>query len=283
MSIEVTPMSNSIGAEIKGINLAQLIEPEEAAAIKRAWLDHQVIVFRDQHIEAEDQRRLVSCFGDLQAPRSKVQRANADILYVANVSVDGDRGELPEGDMEFHSDQCYYETPTAGAVLYGIEVPSKGGNTMFADTYGAYEALPPLLKERLKGLSVQFVYDYEKNAYHRGKVPESAPRYIHPAVIRHPSTGRPALFVNRLMAESVVGLPKSESDALLEELFAHVEQRQFIYEHVWRKKDVVVWDNFSTLHARTDFDPSETRILRRMAIRGTRPVAYQVDILSAAS
>jgi taurine dioxygenase len=281
MGIEVRPMKTSIGAEISGVVLSRPVNVEEAAVIRQAWLDHQVLVFHAQDINAEDQRRLVSCFGELQSPRSKIQRANPDILYVANVTVDGDQGQLPEGDMEFHTDQCYYESRTAGAVLYAIEVPSRGGNTMFADTYGAYEALSPALKRRLDGLDILFVYDYETNAYHRGNTAETAPRCVHPAVIRHPGTGRPALFVNRLMADSVVGLPKAESDALLAELFDHVEQRRFIYEHAWSKHDIVVWDNFSSLHARTDFDPAERRVLRRMAIRGTRPAAYRLEAAAA--
>jgi taurine dioxygenase len=223
-------MEASIGAEIRGINLNAPLHSDHVATLKKAWLDHQVLLFHNQDITADEQRKLVSCFGELQQPRSKIQRANPDILYVANVTVDGDEGQLPEGDMEFHTDQCYYDAPTAGAVLYAIEVPSKGGNTLFADMYGAYEALSPAMKQRLDGLNILFAYDYVKNAYHHsGKLPETAPRYVHPAVIRHPSTGRPSLFVNRLMAQSVVELPEAESDALLQELFEHVERRCFIY------------------------------------------------------
>ena len=93
-------------------------------------------------------------------------------------------------------------------------------------------------------------------------------------MIRHPATGRPALFVNRLMAESIVGMPRAESEALLEQLFEHMEQRDNVYEHVWRVGDALIWDNLATLHARTDFDPKERRALRRTAIRGIRPQAY---------
>ena len=270
-----------IGAEISGIDLAAPLDAADAAAIRQAWLAHGVLVFHDQHIDADAQRRLVGCFGELQAPRSKIARVNPDIMYVANVTVDGDQGLLPEGDMEFHADQCYYETPTSGAVLYGMEVPSAGGDTLFADACGAYAALPAAMRRRLDGLEILFVYDYERNQYHRPgeAVQDSAPRFVHPAVIAHPLTGRPVLFVNRLMAHSVVGLPPAESEALLQELFAHVEQERFVYRHVWRRFDIVVWDNFATLHARTDFDPAERRVLRRMGIRGMRPQAYRLPAL----
>lgn len=277
MPIQVRPLQAALGAEIVDLDLYQPIDAVTAREIKAAWLKHQVLLFRGQEIGIEEQRRLVACFGELQPPRSRIPRVNPDILYVANVSVDGDRGELPEGDMQFHADQCYYETPTAGAILYAIEVPRAGGNTLFANMYKAYDTLSPALRARLEGLDILFAYDYEKNAYRRGEVHEQAPRCTHPAVIRHPETKRPVLFVNRLMAERLVGLPQTESDALLGKLFDHIERPDMIYEHVWRKGDVLVWDNFSTLHARTDFDPAERRVLRRMAIRGTRPVRYRQE------
>ena len=97
---------------------------------------------------------------------------------------------------------------------------------------------------------------------------------MHPIVIRHPATGRPALFVNRLMTDLIVGMPRAESDALLERLFQYIEQPDHVYEHAWRVGDALIWDNLATLHARTDFDPKERRALRRTAIRGVRPQAY---------
>lgn len=282
MPIDVRPLSPALGGEVLNIDLRAPLAPETATELKAAWHRHQVLVFRGQSISADDQRRLVACFGELQAPRSPIPRVNPDILYVANVSVDGDRGELPEGDMQFHADQCYYETPTAGAILYALEIPRQGGNTLFANMYRSYEALSPALQARLADRDVLFAYDYAKNAYHRGKVDDAAPRHVHPAVIRHPATGRPVLFVNRLMAERIVGLPAAESDALLAQVFEHIERPEHVYEHRWRKGDVVVWDNFSTLHARTDFDPAERRVLRRMAIRGATPERFRGSVLASA-
>jgi taurine dioxygenase len=282
MPIRVRPLSAALGGEIVDLDLRKPIDAGAAREIREAWFRHQVLVFRDQVITIEDQRRLVACFGELQPPRSRLPRINPDILYVANVSVDGERGELPEGDMQFHADQCYYETPTGGAVLYALEVPREGGNTLFANMYAAYETLSPRLRERLDGRDVLFAYDYEKNAYKRTRLDERAPRFAHPAVIQHPETKRPVLFVNRLMADRLVGLPDNESEEILAQVFAHIETPDRIYEHVWRKGDVVVWDNFSTLHARTDFDPAERRVLRRMAIRGRRPLAFRREAMAPA-
>lgn len=277
MDFEVRKLADAAGAEIIGLDLRRELPPATAAALRAAWVQHHVLVLRGQDLSMDDQRRFVACFGELQPPRSRAdQRANADVMYVANVEVDGDKGDLPEGDMQFHADQCYYDTVAGGAVLYAIEVPKVGGNTMFGSTNRAYETLPAPVRARIDDLDVQFVYDYIDNAYHRAPVLRpGAPRAIHPAVIAHPTTGRPHLFVNRLMTESIVGLPRGESDALLDILFDHMEQPQMIYEHEWQPRDVVIWDNMATVHARRDFDPAERRLLRRMAIRGSRPVAYK--------
>ena len=129
------------------------------------------------------------------------------------------------------------------------------------------------MRARAERIQVLFLYDYEKNA--NRKAPTNwadAPRYVHPAVIVHPETGRRALLVNRLMADSVVGMTRDLSDALIEQLCQATERAEHIYEHVWRVGDLLIWDNRCTLHARTVFAPTERRVLRRMAIKGARPI-----------
>jgi len=283
MDLDLRSLSDAVGAEVRGLDLREPIAPETAAALRAAWHKHHVLLIRGQSIDVEQQRRFVRCFGELQPPRSRPgERANPDVMYVANVRVEGEMGDLPEGDMQFHADQCYYETVAGGAVLYAIEVPKTGGNTLFGGTERAYRALPPELKARIDGREVEFIYDYRQNAYHRpAETLKNAPRAVHPAVIAHPATGAPQLFVNRLMADNIVGMPRAESDALLDRLFRHMEQREMIYEHVWRVGDVIVWDNFGTVHARTDFDPAERRLLRRMAIKGALPRAYNAAAAAA--
>jgi len=277
MSLELMRLGDALGAEVRGIDLRAPISAETAAALRAAWHQFHVLLFRDQTIEIEDQRRFVECFGELQPPRSRPgERANPDIMYVANVVVDGTLGDLPEGDMQFHTDQCYYDVVAGGAVLYALDVPRRGGNTLFGSTGRAFRTLPEALRARIEDRDVEFVYDYRQNAYHRPTAPlTNAPRAIHPAVIAHPATGQPHLFINRLMSDSIVGMPRAESEALLQQLFDHLERPEMIYEHVWQPGDVIVWDNLGTVHARTDFDPAERRVLRRMAIRGSRPMAYR--------
>jgi taurine dioxygenase len=273
--IEIIPLSKHVGAEIRGVDLAREVEPAVRDALYAAWLKHLVLVFRDQELTAEDQQRFTLMFGEIQPPRSRSGQRdpNNAVMWIANATIDGQRGELPEGDMQFHADQCYYENPAKGAVLYGVEIPSKGGNTLFSSTYAACESLAPDLRARAEQLQVLFLYDYEKNANRKAPTDwAGAPRYVHPAIILHPETRRRCLLVNRLMADSVVGLPRAEGDRIIEELCQATEKPEHIYEHVWRPRDLVIWDNRCTLHARTDFDPSERRALRRLAIRGERPI-----------
>ena len=273
--IEVIPLNAHIGAEIRGVDFSRETAPATKDEIYAAWLKYLVLVIRDQKLSADDQRRFTSLFGEIQPPRSRPGQRdpNNPVMWIANATIDGQRGELPEGDMQFHADQCYYENPAKGAVLYGMEIPSKGGNTLFASTYAAYDSLPAGLRERAERMQVLFLYDYEKNANRKAPTDwADAPRYIHPAVIVHPETGRRCLLVNRLMADSIVGMPRAESDQIIEELCRASERPAHIYEHVWRAGDLLIWDNRCTLHARTDFDPAERRVLRRMAIRGQRPI-----------
>ena len=158
------------------------------------------------------------------------------------------------------------------SMLYAIEVPSVGGNTLFANGYKAYETLPAEIKRRIHGRKALNAYDYDGAAMKRStRLSEGAPFYVHPVVRTHPATGRKALYVNRLMTIAIEGLPQDESEETLNLLFDHQEQRRFVYEHVWRVGDILMWDNRCTLHARTDFSPDERRLMRRIAILGEKP------------
>jgi taurine dioxygenase len=197
---------------------------------------------------------------------------NPAVMLVSNIREDGKPiGALPDGEMHFHTDQCHQVAPAAATMLYAIEIPSKGGNTLFANAYKAYETLPDDIKQRLAGRRALNAYTTDSTT--RSTNYEGAnSSYWHPAVRTHPATKRKALYVNRLMTREIEGLPREESDALLRMLFDHQEQPQFVYEHVWRPGDIVMWDNRCTLHARTDFSAGERRLLRRVTLIGEAPV-----------
>ena len=158
------------------------------------------------------------------------------------------------------------------SMLYSLEVPSQGGNTLFANAYLAYEALPEAMKRKVEGRRALNAYDYDNASTIRGtKLRDGIPSYWHPIVRTHPATGRKALYVNRLMTVAIEGMTDNEGNELLSALFDHQEKREFVYEHVWRPHDVLLWDNRCTLHARTDFSAAERRLMRRLTILGDKP------------
>ncbi|TMH61116.1 MAG: TauD/TfdA family dioxygenase [Betaproteobacteria bacterium] len=149
----------------------------------------------------------------------------------------------------------------------------RNGNTLFANAYKAYEALPPEARQRIDGRKAVQVYDYDGGVLDRAKMvaPAEGMSFAHPVVRTHPATGRKALYVNRLMTHHIEGLPEADSEGLLALMFETIERPEFIYEHRWRIGDLLLWDNRCTLHARRDFNPDENRWMRRVTIQGDRP------------
>ena len=273
--IGVRPLSASIGAEIVGLDLSQPMSDALFAKVLDTWHQNLVILFRDQQLREDDQVRFGALFGPPAVSHTKrFTTANPAVMLISNIRENGQMiGALPDGEMHFHSDQCHQERPAMASMLYALEVPSKGGNTLFANAYKAYETLPESIKTRIEGRKAHNAYDYQAAATHRGtRLREGIPSCWHPAVRTHPATGKKALYVNRLMTIAIEGMPEEESDRLLGTLFDHQEQPQFVYEHVWRPHDLLLWDNRCALHARTDFSAAERRLLRRLTILGEKPV-----------
>ena len=277
-SLTVRPLSPAIGAAIGGIDLAAPLDEPTFKAIERAWHDHCIILFRGQDLDEEQQVAFCARFGPLvgsykaDAPRRAGQHPS--IMYISNIRENGQLiGSLPDGEMMFHSDQSHVEKPAMASMLYAMEIPSHGGDTLFANMYKAYETLPPELRAKLDGLTAENVYDYsDSTTTKRGsKIREGVKHYAHPVVRTHPITRRKALYVNRLMTDHIVGLPRDESEKLLNFLFDHSEQDRFVYAHKWQVGDLMLWDNRCSMHARTDFDASERRKLRRITVQGEKP------------
>jgi taurine dioxygenase len=280
LDVEVIPLSPACGAEIRGVDLKRPLTEPQVRAIQDAWNKHLVLVFRGQEVSQDDQLRFAAYFGDLgsrkKAPeplRSRAEGIAQDhekVLLVSNIKVDGvPIGAFGEGEFWFHIDSGYSAKPYKYTFLYAVELPSSGGNTMFSNMYKAYEAVPAALKETLKGRKALHIHEYNraKQAGHAGDI-SGIPHYYHPVFIRHPNTGRKTLFVDRLMTTRIEGMSEAESDAILGQLYDIGERREFIYEHVWRLGDFVMWDNRCTIHARTDFPKEERRLLRRCTIEG---------------
>ena len=273
--LQTRPLCPALGAEIVGIDLREAMEDGLFSQILDAWHERLIILLRDQHLTEEDQVRFAESFGPPAKIHTKAHmHGHPAVMLISNIRENGKLiGALPDGEMHFHTDQCHQERPAKASILYAIEIPSKGGNTLFANTYLAYETLPQDIKRRIDGRKAINAYDYDNAATKRGtRLAEGVPHYSHPVVRTHPATGRKALYVNRLMTVAIDGMPDDESNELLNFLFDHQEQRHFIYEHVWRVGDILMWDNRCTLHARTDFSADERRLMRRVTILGEKPV-----------
>lgn len=282
MAIRVTPLSDALGAEITGVDLTKPLDPETVSAVNDAWLEHLVIVFRGQDLSDEDQVRFGEYFGpvgDYLRPdtlRSEAMKErHRSVMFVSNIVENGEPiGTLPEGEMMFHTDTGYAQNPHKATTLYAVELPDRGGHTIFSNQYAVYEALPDRLRKKLDGRDAN-------NAYEFGTTIKTKDRYdapetrtaIHPVFKPHTETGRLALFVNELMTESIAGLPEDESRAVLDELFAMQREPRFLYEHVWQLGDLVMWDNRCTLHARTDFPSDQRRLLRRITVEDAASAA----------
>jgi taurine dioxygenase len=280
LEIKVTPLSPACGAEISGVDLTRALTPAQVAAIKDAWNKHLVLVFRGQTLSQEDQLRFAGYFGPLGdrkvAPEPLRGRAEGiyqtheKVLLVTNIRVDGQPiGAFGDGDMWFHIDSGYSQRPYRYTFLYGLELPSTGGNTLFSNMYKAYEAIPADIKATLADKTALHIHEYKRTekADLSGDISQ-IPHYHHPVFITHPDTGKKSLFVDRLMTARIDGLPEDENGAILEQLYEIGERKDFIYEHVWQLGDFVMWDNLATIHARTWFPKEERRLLRRCTVEG---------------
>ena len=278
--LTVTPLSPALGAEISGVDLRRDLTPDEVEQIRGAWQKYIVLVIRGQDLTLERQKAFAANFGDLgERKRGKsalakkvegIYQTDPHTLLVSNMKVDGKPiGAFGEGEMWFHIDSGYAEKPYKYTFLYGVELPSTGGNTRFVNMYTAYERLPEDVKRKIAGLKALHVHEYKRaERVDTSADVSDAPHWVHPLVIRHPETGRQSLFVDRLMTFRVEDMAHDESETLLNMLFDHSENPEFIYEHEWQLKDLIMWDNRCTIHGRTWFPETENRLLRRCTVEG---------------
>jgi taurine dioxygenase len=276
-NLEIVPLTKHIGAEIRGIDLRE--KPDEATvrAIYQAWLDHLVLIFPTQQLSQEDLVRATGFFGEigkLSRPPKFFPKGYSSLLpgimMVSNIRENGEPiGVLPDGEMMFHHDMIHAEVPSKATLLYAVEIPSAGGNTLFASGYAAYDTLDPTVRRKLEGRKALHHYNYGTTVRGGKMGTDAFAECVHPVFRTHEDTGRKAVYVNRLMTVKVLDMPEDESDRLLNAVFDHAEKREFVYEHEWRVGDLLLWDNRCSSHARTDFASSERRLLLRTTVQGT--------------
>ena len=277
--VKVQPIASACGAEVAGADLSQPIDDETFADIKQAFLDHQVIFFRDQDITLEQHKDFGRRFGTLNVhPRYEPLEGHPEIFPIRKDPED----ERIVGES-WHHDLTHLAEPPLGSILYALEVPPVGGDTMFASQYAAYESLSDGLKETLDGMVA--VHDNRiqspkaaatRNAARTTKLRDDdeaeEPECEHPVVITHPDTGRKALYVNRVRTHRFAGMTEEESRPLLEYLFEHTHKPEFTCRFRWEKGSIAFWDNRCLMHKALNDYPGHRRYMNRVTVNGARPV-----------
>jgi len=277
-TISVRKLSAALGAQVDGVDLRAL-DANTFAAIYRAWLDHQVLLFRTQALTAEDLASFSRRFGDLDtAPVQETGRRFVDgipeVYVVSNVLKDGmPIGSLGSGEAVWHTDMSYLPDPPRASALYALEVPAEGGDTSFCSMYAAWDALPGPLQRRVEALRLKHDGTYNSGGYVRQGVtltgdPRTSPGALHPLVAVHAETGRRTLYLGRRRNAYVEGLPVEDSDHLLDEIWAYATRDALTWRHRWQVGDLVLWDNRCTMHRRDAFDPTARRVMHRTQIKG---------------
>ncbi len=274
--LAINRVSPALGAEIRGVDLAAPVDDDLFAAIHDALLAHQVLVFPGQDVTANQQIAFSRRFGLVQIHVLDQFRAeNPEIFWISNLDGDGNpTGEHPDpGALVWHTDGSWHRIPGKITLLFGIAVPETGGDTLFANTYAAYDALDPAMQALLDG--ARAVHDLD---YSRRRTPAKdqltpaqkaeVPPVEHPVVRVHPETGRKTIYLGHHAAR-IAGMPPAEGEALVAEINRLATRPAFVYRHVWRVGDLVVWDNRCTLHSATPFDAAtERRVIRRTTVLG---------------
>lgn len=280
--LEIRPLDAPLGAEVLGLDLSRPLADDDFARIHRAHLDHHVLVFRDLRITPQQQVDFSRRFGPLQIHvlRQFQLPGHPEILVVSNIKENGQPIGLGDAGHYWHSDLSYKELPSLGSMLHAQELPSEGGDTLFANQHLAWERLPAALKSAVASLKAEHHYlaKYaelqQRNPWRPNLTPEQIAEVkpvVHPVVRTHPETGRKALFVSEHFTTRIVDVPEDESRALLDELFRLTTLPELVYRHQWQPHDMVFWDNRSVTHLAAGCPDHLRRRLNRTTIEGDAP------------
>jgi len=272
--IDIRKFDAPIGAEILDVDLDE-VDDDLFRSINDALLKHQVLVFRDQSFSEAGQLAISNRWGQIRSHVMKrgTPSERPELLVLTNLDAQGKpKGTHPDpGSAPWHTDGSWTTRPSIISMLYALEIPPTGGDTLFADMYGAYESLALEMKTRIAHLKAFHDLDYARilggaREHLSDEQLKAAPAVEHPIVQKHPETGRPVIYLGEY-GRDILGLQEDEGRALIRDINSHATQDQFVFRHRWRHHDVVVWDNRCTLHRVTDFDfANDRRIMRRSTV-----------------
>lgn len=284
-------LSSAFGLVAEGTDVSRPLTEAVFAEIESAFFTGQVLVLRDQRLTPPQYLAFARRFGP---PEPHVidqfhHPEESNILILSNRKKDGQPIGLADAGTYFHTDYSYLQVPARATMLHSIEVPKKGGNTLFADQYAAYDDLPDMMKRKIASLIAVHHYGNRKVADEMSRVAASPltdeqkakmPLITHPLVRPHPVTGRNALYAVSGSSYGIVGMPEDEAVALLDELAVHATQPKYVLSYAYRVGDVVMWDNASLLHSATLTDPDDPRTLWRITIKEPSTKLDAVEVLA---
>lgn len=276
-TLDVVPLTATIGAEIRGVDLATAPDDAEAMArIERALHDHLVIFFREQQLTPDQQIRFAGWFGPFEHHAfAKPHPDHPEMTVLDQITPETD------GANSWHSDSSFMEQPALGSVLAAVQLPPLGGDTCWASMYAAFDALSPRMQTMLDGLTAlhDIVMPLEKAiagghsvSGDLAEIRRAWPPMEHPVVRHHPVTGRRALYVNSNFTTRILGIAKAESDVVLPFLLQHVQRPDFQVRFRWAPGSVAFWDNRVTQHFAVPDYTGHRRIMHRVTLTGERPV-----------
>jgi len=283
--IDIIPSGAALGAEVRGLDLAHPLDAATRDAVRAAWHEHLVLLFRDQPLDDDALIAFTAAIGPVQeAPNSDATAGfgafpdvSPAITVISNIEKNGQPiGALGAAEAAWHTDMSYLDVPPSASILHARQVPESGGDTSFCNMYAAYEALDAKTREQIAGRRAIHDFTYTSAGTLRidhGEVDDvrEAPGARHPLVRSHPETGRKCLFLGRRVNGYILDMDVAESEALLDRLWAHATQPEFTWSHSWRAGDVLMWDNRCVMHRRDAFDPAAQRLMHRTQVAGDRP------------
>lgn len=275
----VRPIGANFAAEIVGVDLADPLGDELFGALYSAFLQHKILVFRDQDFDDDAHSRFARRWGKLQVHvlNQYHKSTNPEIIYLSNLGRDGKpKGEHPDpGAAIWHTDGSWAKERGLATMLYGMVLPKSGGDTLFADMVAAYDGLSEAMKQQLEGLIAVHSLDYSRSQttakqQMTDEQKRAAPPVEHSVIRVHPDSGRKSIYLGQ-HASHIVGMPIDEGRALIRQINEHATQPQYVYIHRWQPRDFVMWDNRQVLHKATDFDwINDVRTMRRTTTVGER-------------
>ena len=278
MNFQTERLGTHMAAAVTGVDLNRLPDVSTQAALTRVLHDNMVLCIRGQTLAPVPFRDAMAQFG---VPVLRKQLAQTPECAEVNIISSEDRDVLGDGKRlvngeNWHTDDSFMREPCSLTMLYGVVVPSVGGDTQFTNMYAAYSDLPAEAKARIDWLQVIHKYSSSRKLSRISTRPAvemaAMPEATHPLVRTHPETGRKSLYLNPNRMEQIVGLDRVESDRLLDMLIAHATQAKYEYRHTWRQGDIVIWDNRCTMHkANADYPDGERRLMHRVIVAGTAP------------